>query len=314
MLSMIGRRLALSLPLLIIVPTVTFLLAALIPGDVARTILGADASQAQYLQLRQSLGLNQPLLTRYFDWLGNALHGNLGTSIFWQQSVVSMMDSRLQVTLSLVIGSTVVAAVLGVALGVAAALRSGFAARIVDAVALAGLAIPNFFLGLLFISWFAVSLRVFPATGYVSITESPSQWLSSIVLPVITLAVPGVAVIAKQTRDSMRETLERPFIRTLRAAGVSSRSVIAKHALRNAAIPVVTVTGIIFVAALSAARCWSRRCSRCRAWAAWWCRRPPQHDLPLIQGVAVYFTIAVILINLLVDLTYSWLDPRVRVS
>jgi peptide/nickel transport system permease protein len=210
MLSMIGRRLALSLPLLIIVPTVTFLLAALIPGDIARTILGADASQAQYLQLRQSLGLNQPLITRYFDWLGNALHGNLGTSLFWQQPVTALLNSRLQVTLSLVIGSTLVAAVAGVALGVAAALRSGFAGRIVDAVALAGLAVPNFFLGLLLISWFAVTLRLFPATGYVSLTQSPSQWLSSIVLPVITLAVPGVAVVAKQTRDSMREVMQRP--------------------------------------------------------------------------------------------------------
>jgi peptide/nickel transport system permease protein len=313
MLSTIGRRLALSLPLLIIVPTVTFLLAALIPGDIARTVLGADASQAQYLQLRQSLGLNQPLLTRYFDWLGNALHGNLGTSLFWQQSVVSMLNSRLQVTLSLVICSTVLAAVIGVALGVAAALRAGFAGRIVDTVALAGLAIPNFFLGLLLISWFAVTLRVFPATGFVPITQSPSQWLSSIVLPVITLAVPGVAVIAKQTRDSMLEVMERPFIRTLRAAGVSRRSIIARHALRNAAIPVVTVTGIIFVASLSGTVL-VETVFALPGLGGLVVQATTQHDLPLIQGVAVYFTIAVIAINLLVDLTYSWLDPRVRVS
>jgi peptide/nickel transport system permease protein len=313
MLSMIGRRLALSLPLLIIVPTVTFLLAALIPGDVARTILGADASQAQYLQLRQSLGLNQPLLTRYFDWLGNALHGNLGTSLFWQQPVTALMDSRLEVTLSLVIGSTVVAAVTGTVLGVGAALRTGFAGRVVDAVALAGLAIPNFFLGLLLVSWFAVTLRVFPATGYVSITQSPSQWLSSIVLPVITLAVPGVAVVAKQTRDSMREVLDRPFIRTLRAAGVSGRSVIAKHALRNAAIPVVTVVGIIFIASLSGTVL-VETVFALPGLGGLVVQATTQHDLPLIQGIAVYFTIAVIAVNLLVDLTYSWLDPRVRVS
>jgi peptide/nickel transport system permease protein len=313
MLSMIGRRLALSLPLLIIVPTVTFLLAALIPGDVARTILGADASQAQYLQLRQSLGLNQPLLTRYFDWLGNALHGNLGTSLFWQQPVAALMDSRLEVTLSLVIGSTVVAAVIGVALGTGAALRAGLAGRIVDAVALAGLAIPNFFLGLLLVSWFAVTLRVFPATGYVSITQSPSQWLSSLVLPVITLAVPGVAVVAKQTRDSMREVLERPFIRTLRAAGVSGRSIIARHALRNAAIPVVTVVGIIFVASLSGTVL-VETVFALPGLGGLVVQATTQHDLPLIQGITVYFTIAVIAVNLLVDLTYSWLDPRVRVS
>ena len=149
MLSLIGRRLALSLPLLVIVPTVTFLLAALIPGDVARTILGADAAQAQYLQLRQSLGLNEPLITRYLAWLGNALHGNLGTSLFWQQPVTSLLDSRLQVTLSLVIGSTAVAAAVGVVFGVVAALRAGAAGKLVDAIALVGLATPNFFLGLL---------------------------------------------------------------------------------------------------------------------------------------------------------------------
>ena len=313
MLSLIGRRLALSLPLLVIVPTVTFLLAALIPGDVARTILGADATQAQYLQLRQTLGLNEPLLTRYFAWLGNALHGNLGTSLFWQQPVSSLLDSRLQVTLSLVIGSTALATAVGVVFGVVAALRAGVVGKIVDAIAMVGLAIPNFFLGLLLVTWFAVTLRVFPATGYVPFSQSPGEWLRSIVLPVITLAVPGIAVIAKQTRDAMLEVLDRPFIRTLRAAGVPGRSIIGKHALRNAAIPVVTVTGLIFIASLSGTVL-VETVFALPGLGGLVVQATSQHDLPLIQGVAVYFTIAVICVNLLVDLTYSWLDPRVRVS
>jgi peptide/nickel transport system permease protein len=313
MLSMVGRRLALSLPLLVIVPTVTFLLAALIPGDVARTILGADATQAQYLQLRQSLGLNEPLLTRYFTWLGNAVHGNLGTSLFWQQPVSSLLDSRLQVTLSLVIGSTALATAVGVVFGVVAALRAGVVGKIVDAIAMVGLAIPNFFLGLLLVTWFAVTLRAFPATGYVPFSQSPGEWLRSIVLPVITLAVPGIAVIAKQTRDAMLEVLDRPFIRTLRAAGVPSRSIIGKHALRNAAIPVVTVTGLIFIASLSGTVL-VETVFALPGLGGLVVQATSQHDLPLIQGVAVYFTIAVICVNLLVDLTYSWLDPRVRVS
>jgi peptide/nickel transport system permease protein len=310
---MIGRRLALSLPLLVIVPTVTFLLAALIPGDVARTILGADATQAQYLQLRQTLGLNEPLLTRYFAWLGNALHGNLGTSLFWQQPVSSLLDSRLQVTLSLVIGSTALATAVGVVFGVVAALRAGVVGKIVDAIAMVGLAIPNFFLGLLLVTWFAVTLRAFPATGYVPFSQSPGGWLRSIVLPVITLAVPGIAVIAKQTRDAMLEVLDRPFIRTLRAAGVPGRSIIGKHALRNAAIPVVTVTGLIFIASLSGTVL-VETVFALPGLGGLVVQATSQHDLPLIQGVAVYFTIAVICVNLLVDLTYSWLDPRVRVS
>lgn len=310
---LIGRRLALSLPLLVIVPTVTFLLVALIPGDVARTILGADAAQAQYQQLRQSLGLNEPLITRYLAWLGNALHGNLGTSLFWQQPVTSLLNSRLPVTLSLVICSTVVAAVAGVVLGIAAALRAGALGKIVDAIALFCLAIPNFFLGLLLITWFAVTLRLFPATGYVALGESPTGWLSSIVLPVITLAVPGVAVIAKQTRDAMREVLGRPCIRTLRAAGLPGRSIIGKHALRNAAIPVVTVMGLIFISSLSGTVL-VETVFALPGLGGLAVQATSQHDLPLIQGVAIYFTIAVICVNLLVDLTYCWLDPRVRVS
>ncbi len=313
MTGLIGRRLALSLPLLLIVPTVTFLLAALIPGDIARTILGTDATRAQYEQLRQSLGLNEPLLTRYLAWLGSALHGNLGTSLFWQQPVTSLLDSRLQVTLSLVIGSTAVAAVVGVGLGVMAALRAGAPGKIVDAIALTGLAVPNFFLGLLLITWFAVTLRLFPATGYVPVSQSPAGWLASIALPVITLAVPGIAVIAKQTRDAMREALDRPFIRTLRAAGVPGRSIIGKHALRNAAIPVVTVTGLIFIGSLSGTVL-VEMVFALPGLGGLVVQATTQHDLPLIQGVAVYFTVAVIGVNLLVDLTYSWLDPRVRVS
>jgi peptide/nickel transport system permease protein len=313
MTGLIGRRLALSLPLLLIVPTVTFLLAALIPGDIARTILGTDATRAQYEQLRQSLGLNEPLLTRYLAWLGSALHGNLGTSLFWQQPVTSLLDSRLQVTLSLVIGSTAVAAVVGVGLGVMAALRAGAPGKIVDAIALTGLAVPNFFLGLLLITWFAVTLRLFPATGYVPVSQSPAGWLASIALPVITLAVPGIAVIAKQTRDAMREALDRPFIRTLRAAGVPGRSIIGKHALRNAAIPVVTVTGLIFIGSLSGTVL-VEMVFALPGLGGLVVQATTQHDLPLIQGVAVYFTVAVIVVNLLVDLTYSWLDPRVRVS
>jgi peptide/nickel transport system permease protein len=183
----------------------------------------------------------------------------------------------------------------------------------VDAIAMVGLAIPNFFLGLLLVTWFAVTLRVFPATGYVPFTQSPGEWLRSIVLPVITLAVPGIAVIAKQTRDAMLEVLDRPFIRTLRAAGVPGRSIIGKHALRNAAIPVVTVTGLIFIGSLSGTVL-VETVFALPGLGGLAVQATSQHDIPLIQGVAVYFTIAVICVNLLVDLTYSWLDPRVRVS
>lgn len=313
MLRLIGRRLALSVPQLLAVSASTFLLVALIPGDVAQTIVGPNGTPDQYASLRASLGLDESLPQRYWDWLTSAVQGDLGTSLFSQESVSSMLGSRLPVTLSLVIGSTLVATVLGVALGIAGARAAGPLGRVVDAIALVGLAIPNFFLGLLLVAWFAVALPLFPATGYVPFADSPGDWLSSLALPVITLAVPGVAVIAKQTRDAMRDALERPFIRTLRAAGLPRRSLIYRHALRNAAIPVATVVGVVFVAALSGTVL-VESVFAMPGLGGLAVQATDQHDLPLIQGVAIEFTVIVIVVNLLVDVAYGWLDPRVRVS
>lgn len=313
MLRLIGRRLLWSIPLLVLVPTFTFLMVALIPGDVARTLTGSSGTEAQYQQLRQTLGLDEPLHVRYWDWLQNAVQGDLGMSLFSQQPVTELLGSRLSVTFSLVIGSTLLAALIGVAFGIAAAMRPGRSGKVVDAVSLVGLAIPNFFLGLLLVAWFAVAVPLFPATGYVDPQDSPLEWLRSIVLPVVTLAVPGIAIVAKQTRDAMGDTLERPFIRTLRACGVSRRSIVFKHALRSAAIPIVTVVGIIFVGALSGTVL-VETVFAMPGLGGVAVQATAQHDVPLIQGVAVYFTVVVVLVNLLVDIVYGWLDPRVRVA
>jgi len=313
LLRIVGNRLLLSLPLLLIVSTLTFLLEALIPGDVARTIVGPQGTQEQYLQLKHSLGLDQPLLTRYQQWLENVVHGDFGTSLFNHEPVTVLLNGRLSVTLSLVVGSTLLAAVIGALLGVGGALRADIAGTAIDALSMVGLAIPNFFLGLILIALFAVAIPLFPATSYVPFDESPLEWARSLVLPVVTLATPGIAVVAKQTRDSMRAVLERPFIRTLRASGLPRRSIIFKHALRNAAIPVVTVLGLIFVASLGGTVL-VESVFAMPGLGGLAVQATTQHDLPLIQGVAVYFTVLVVAVNLLVDLTYGWLDPRVRVE
>jgi len=307
------RRLAVSVPLLLVVCSVTFFLAGRIPGDIARTILGPNASQAQYLALRHQLGLNRPLGERYWAWLTAAAHGNLGTSLFNQEPVTSLLDTRLPATLSLVVGSTVVAATLGVALGIASARSRGALGRLVDGLSLVGLALPSFFLGLLLVSWFAVSLQLLPATGYVPFTQSPGGWAKSLVLPVITLALPGVAVIAKQTRDSMKDVSAQPFVRTLRAAGISRRSITFKHILRSAAIPVATVIGIVFIGALSGTVL-VESVFAMPGLGGLAVQATANHDLPLIQGVVVYFTVIVIAVNLFVDIAYGALDPRVRVA
>jgi peptide/nickel transport system permease protein len=313
LLRIVGNRLLLSLPLLLIVSTLTFLLQTLIPGDVARTIVGPQATQEQYLQLKHSLGLDQPLLSRYQQWLESVVHGDLGNSLFNQEPVTVLLNGRLSVTLSLVVGSTLLAAIIGVLLGIGGALRTDIAGTAIDTLSVVGLAIPNFFLGLILIAVFAVAIPLFPATGYVPIDESPLEWARSLVLPVVVLATPGIAVVAKQTRDSMRAVLERPFIQTLRASGLPRRSIIFKHALRSAAAPVVTVLGLIFVASLSGTVV-VESVFAMPGLGGLAVQATTQHDLPLIQGVAVYFTVLVIAVNLLIDLAYGWLDPRVRVE
>jgi peptide/nickel transport system permease protein len=313
LLRIVGNRLLLSVPLLLIVSTLTFLLEALIPGDLARTIVGPQGTREQYLQLQHSLGLDQPLITRYQHWLENVVHGDFGSSLFNHEPVTTLLNGRLSVTLSLVIGSTLLAAIVGVLLGIAGALRADFAGSAVDALSMVGLAIPNFFLGLLLIGLFAVAIPLFPATGYVPFDESPVDWVRSLVLPVVALATPGIAVVAKQTRDSMRAVLERPFVRTLRAAGLPRRSIIFKHALKSAAAPVVTVLGLIFVASLGGTVV-VESVFAMPGLGGLAVQATTQHDLPLIQGVAVYFTALVVVVNLLIDLAYSWLDPRVRVE
>jgi len=311
MIKQIGRRILFSIPLLFIVATTTYFLAALIPGNIARTIVGQEATEQQYLEVRNSLGLNQPLLLRYWHWLDAALHGNLGQSLFNHESVTGLINVRLEPTLSVVIAATLVSTVIGVSFGVVSALRPGRLDRLLDGFSALGLAIPPFFLGLVLVEWFSVRYHLFPAIGYVPLSQSFGSWFHSLVLPVVTLSVAGVAVITKQTRDAMRDVMDRPFIRTLRASGVSSRSIIFKHALRNAAIPVTTVVSLMFISILSATVL-VETVFAVPGLGGLAVTATEESDIPLIQGIVVYFTLIVILVNLIVDVLYVVLNPKVR--
>jgi peptide/nickel transport system permease protein len=172
---------------------------------------------------------------------------------------------------------------------------------------------PSFWLGLLLVAALAVRVQLFPATGYTPLGTSPGQWLRGLVLPVVTLAFGAVAIVAKQTRDSMLEVLSRDFIRTLRANGVSERSIIFTHALKNASIPVVTVLGLIFVSLLSGTVL-VESVFAIPGLGSLTVQATTGHDVPLIQGAVVYFTVIVVMVNLLVDLSYGWLNPKARAS
>ncbi|OZD69004.1 ABC transporter permease [Rhodococcoides fascians] len=312
MLTIVAKRLALSIPLLLLVSAVTFVLIALLPGDAAQVVAGKNATADQIAQTRTQLGLDLPLWRQYTNWLGNAVTGDLGASLVNRQPVADQLAGRLGPTLSLIVGATLVAAIVGVAFGVLGA-RGGALGKTVDALAVVGLAVPTFWLGLILVVLLAVKVNAFPALGYVPLTQSPSQWMASLVLPVVTLAVPATAAIAKQTRDAVADALERPFTRTLRAAGATERSILLRHALKNAAVPVLTVLGLTFVGALSGAIA-IESIFALPGLGGTAVQATASGDIPLIQGVVLFFTVIVIAVNLIVDIAYGYFNPKVRVS
>lgn len=300
-----------AVPLLLGVSVLTFVLSSLVPGDAARSILGLGATDEQYEALRLELGLDEPLWRRYADWLGGALQGDLGTSIQSSGSVTSELLGRFGVTLSLVLGAVLLAGIAGVGLGLASALRGGVLGKVVDVVSLLGLAVPAYWLGLVLVTFLAVRWQVFPATGYVPFAESPVLWFQSLVLPVVTLGFGSAAPIAKQTRDGVLAELAKDYVAVLRARGITERRIILKHVLRNAGTPVLSVVGLVAVGLFGGAVLAETvfvlpglGSSVVTATAA--------HDIPVIQGVAVFFTVAVVVINLLVELGYAALNPKVR--
>jgi peptide/nickel transport system permease protein len=312
MTRLVVRRLVLAVPLLFAVSVLTFVLTALAPGDPAATILGASASPEKIAELRRQLGLDEPLWTQYWHWLSNAVHGNLGESLITSQSVTSALATRLPVTLSLVTCAALLASVLGVALGMFSALRGGFLGRATDVLAMFGFAIPNFWLGLVLVDLFAVQHRLLPATGYVSISDSLWGWLRGLVLPVITLAVVGITGITKQTRDAIRDVMNQDYIAALRADGVPESSIIFRHALRNAAIPIVTLIGVFFIGMLGGTVL-VESVFVMPGLGSLAVSSAQTGDLPMLQGIVVVFCVIVIVANLLVDVIYGLLNPRVRV-
>jgi peptide/nickel transport system permease protein len=300
-----------AVPVVFAVSILTYFLESLIPGDAARSILGVNATPEQYEQLRRQLRLDDPLWSQYGHWLSGALHGDLGTSIASSDSVSHELLTRLPVTLWLVLGAVVVATVVGVALGVVSALRGGVAGRIVDAVSLLGLAVPGFWLGLVLITVFAVRIHLFPAGGYSSFADDPGLWLRSLVLPVLTLGFSSGAPIAKQTRDGVLAELGREYVTVLRARGVAEWRILLKHVLRNAGTPILSVIGIVTIGLFGGAVL-AETVFVLPGLGGLVVSATAAHDLPIIQGVAVVFTLLVVAINLLVEIGYAALNPKVR--
>jgi peptide/nickel transport system permease protein len=318
MLRTIARRLLLSIPLLFVVSSLSFFLLSLTPGDATSVLVGADATQgavgtAAYEKVRHQLGLDRPAYQQYWDWLKRAVHGDLGRSLVSGQPVTTTIKELFPTSFSLIMGALLVISVLGVGLGVLSAVRGGFAGRVVDALSLVGFALPGFWVGAVLIGFFAVRLGWFPTFGYVKFQTSPADWAKSLVLPVTALALHGVAVLAKQTREAMLDVLSSEHVRMALANGMPPRYTFFLLPLKNVAIRVVTILGLTAIGLL-AGTLFVEQVFALPGLGSGLVTATVQHDLPVVQGIAVFFTLIIILINLVVDLTYSWLDPRVRTA
>jgi peptide/nickel transport system permease protein len=311
MFRLIVRRLISGLVLLLAVTFLAYVLLFLSSSDIARNILGPTATAAQVARKSVELGLNQPLITRYISWLGDAVTGNLGTSWLTAQPVSDAIATRLPVTLSLIIGVTIVSALVGVIVGMATAIYRGWFDKVIQVLTVFGFALPGFLvaLGLIFI--LALGLRWFPATGYTPLTQSPAGWISTITLPIAALSIAAIAAIAQQVRSAALAILNQDFVRTLRSRGLSERRIVFLHVLRNAATPALTVLALQFVGLLSGAVIVEQLFSLPGVGAIG-VTATSGGDIPTVMGVVVVTVIIVITINLLVDIAVGWLNPKAR--
>jgi peptide/nickel transport system permease protein len=310
---MLGRLLAV-LPILFVVSFVAFMLLALNPVDPAEQLVGPTATDAQIDARRHELGLDQPLMARYGDWLGDAVHGDLGRSVYTTAPVTSSLKDRAGVTLSLTLGGLLVAVAIGVPLGVAAALRAGRRTdRLVTAGSTLGQAIPSFWLGTILVLVFAERWEVFNAVFYVSPGESLVGWLKSITLPSIALGATGAAWIARHTRSELVTVLEQDYIQTALAKGASRRQVLFGHAARNAAPPLLTVIAVL-VSMILGASLVIERVFALPGLGSLALEAITRNDPAPLLGFVLCAVLIVVIVNVLLDIAHALLDPRVHRS
>ena len=308
------RRILAAIPILILVGLITFLLIHLTPGDPAAVVAGENASLEAIEAARHRLGLDQPFLLQFWHWLTAVTRGDLGTSFTSGRPVTELIFDRMPVTLSLTAGSTLVGIGLAVPLGVFAALKRGsYLDRITIFGTSLGIAAPEFFIGLLLVLVVALKWGWLPATGYIPFAEDPIEYFARLTLPSLTLGLGVAAELARQVRGAMIDVLSRDYIQTARAKGLSTLSIIVKHGLKNAAIPVVTVLGLQIRRLLGGAVI-VEQIFAMNGLGSLAVRAVFLRDLPVLLGVALATAIVVLLVNLFVDMSYGYFDPKVRAA
>jgi peptide/nickel transport system permease protein len=312
MTAYIIRRLLMTIPVMGLVAVFVFLLLHLAPGDPAAIMAGDNASPESIMEIRRKLGLDEPLWRQLVVWLGSLASGDLGRSMFWGDPVTTLIAQRAEPTISLAITTIVFAVSVAVCLGVIAAANVGRAVdRFVMGLAVAGFSVPVFVVGYLLIFVFSIELRWLPVQGYTPLAEGILAWLHNLILPTLALGLAYVALIARITRTTMLDVLAEDYIRTANAKGVARAPMLLRHALKNAAVPIVTVVGI-GVALLIGGVVITETVFNIPGIGRLVVDAIARRDYPIIQGVIMIFSGIYVLVNLLVDLSYTFLDPRIR--
>lgn len=316
MASFLIRRLLAVLPVLVVVSLLVFFMLRLAPGDPAAVIAGNNATSEDIANIRAHMGLDKPIAVQYVLWMSQVLQGDLGYSYYLSKPVTALVAQRMEPTLSLALGTVLLAVCIAVPLGSLAAWRmGGWLDRGLSAFSVAGFSVPVFVIAYLLIYVFAMQLQWLPVQGYKPISGPQSQgtwaWMRQLILPWLTLSTVYVALIARITRASVSEALQEDFIRTARAKGLTERTVLVRHALANAAVPIVTVIGI-GVALLIGGVVVTETVFAIPGLGSLTVDAVLNRDFPVIQGLVLLFSLSYVLINLLVDTSYVWLDPRIR--
>jgi peptide/nickel transport system permease protein len=314
MAAFIIRRALLNVIVLLLITILAFSLIHIMPGDPAVSALGMDASKEQIDKLRKELWLDRPLLVQYGHWLSNAIQGDLGKSVIYREDVTGMIATRLPITIHLAFLALILGTTLGVGAGIISAIRRG---RMLDSIitlsANIGIAIPIFWLGILGIYSLGLKLGWLPIQGYTSPFDDFWKSAEKAIMPIICLSIPSIAVLARQTRSSMLEVIGQDYIRTAWAKGLKERTVISRHALKNALIPVVTLLGIQ-LRTLFGGSVLVETVFNIPGMGRLLVNSVITKDFIIVQATVFVIAILVLLANLLVDISYGWLDPRIRYS
>jgi peptide/nickel transport system permease protein len=311
MLGVVARRVALGIPLMGIISLVVFVLSSLAPGTVGQAILGPTASPEAVEELNAQLGANRPVLVQYGDWLRNALTGDLGTSVISGRPVTDTITSRIPATLSLTLGALLLVIALGASAGIIAAVRGGVIGRVAEVLAVVGRGLPSFWLALIASLVFGVTLAWVPVSGYVSFGDSPSGWVQSLVLPVSVLGVAEAALVAIVTRAEMLAAMRSDYVRSLRSNGYPWKRIVFKHIAKNAGGPVLTMVSLVFVSMLGGTVL-MEHIFGIPGLGTQMVTSTVKHDLPVIQGLAVFYTAMVVAVFLLTDIANGFMNPKVR--